>query len=173
MNSVHAESSSLTSTPAASDMSHKPSGDGRTLASPAFPHDDGSADPLLRASLEQGQVIVTAELARDLPLEMLMGARLLVAVVADADEIDEDGADKSSHMSVVSMISPSGERGLLAFTGVDSMALWDPKARPVPISAPDAARAALDDACSALVVDVLGPMRHVVTGNRLVFLAEG
>ena len=102
-----------------------------------------------------------------------MSSRLLVAIVADADEVDESGADKSSHMSAVSMVNSKGERGLLAFTGMDSMALWDSGARPVPITGPDAARAALDDRCAALVIDVLGPTRHVVTGNRLTFLAEG
>lgn len=116
---------------------------------------------------------LTADIARDLVLELLMGARLLVAVVATADTVDDAGADKDSHMSVVSMVSPSGERGLLAFTGLDSMALWDPQARPVPILAPDAARAALDDGTTAIVIDVLGPARHVVSGQRLAFLAKG
>lgn len=150
--------------------SHEP---GRFLAEPAFPDDDGSADPALREALRAGPVHVAAGVGRDLALELLMDSRLLVAVVASADEIDETGADKSSHMSVVSMINPSGERGLLAFTGIDSMALWDPQARPVPISGPDAARAALDDTCDAIVIDVLGPMRHVVTAARLEFLAKG
>ncbi|MDO8731637.1 MAG: SseB family protein [Actinomycetota bacterium] len=148
-------------------------GRGRSLASPAFESDDGHADALLRGALEQGAVPLTADIARDLPLELLMGARLLVAVVATAGEVNESGADKNSHMSVVSMISPSGERGLLAFTGLDSMALWDPSARPVPIWGPDAARAAIGDGATAIVIDVLGPNRHVVSGQRLDFLAKG
>ncbi len=173
MNSVRAGFWSQTSTPAASevDAEHKPNGP--SLASPAFAGDDGSADLVLRMALSQGAVALTGQIARDLPLELLMNARLLVAVIATADEVDEAGADKDSHMYVVSMISATGERGLLAFTGVDSMALWDPQARPVPITAPDAARAALDDKNSALVIDVQGPARHVVTGERLSFLAQG
>ncbi len=147
-------------------------GQGPNLASPAFPGDGGAADPVLRQALMDGHVRLTAEIARDLPLELLMHARLLVAVVATVDDMDESVADKNSHMSVVSMISPSGHKGLLAFTGVDSMATWDPNARPVPISARDAARAALDDTCTALVIDVMGPSRHVVTDTRLQFLAK-
>ncbi|MDP2013250.1 MAG: SseB family protein [Actinomycetota bacterium] len=143
------------------------------MASPAFAGDDGAADPVLRRSLAQGAVALTSGIARDLPLELLMDSRLLVAVVATADEVDDVGADKDSHMSVVSMVSATGERGLLAFTGLDSMAMWDPQARPVPISGPDAAKAALDDGANALVIDVQGPARHIVAGERLAFLSKG
>ena len=171
MNSAPAEYSSLTSTPVASEVEATPP-TARSIAAPAFAGDDGAADPGLRHALSQGAQALTADIARDLPLELLVGARLLVAVVAVADEVDESGADKDSHMSVVSMVSASGERGLLAFTGLDSMALWDPQARPVPIGAPDAAASALEDGCSALVIDVSGPVRHVVAGERLGFLAS-
>ena len=148
-------------------------GKGRSLASPQFPGDDGSADPILREAFTIGAQPVTAELSRDLALELLMGSRLLVAVVAVLDGLDEHGGDKDSHMSVVSMVNPSGEKGLLAFTGLDSMAMWDPQARPVPVSGPDAARAALESQASAIVIDVSGPARHVVAGERLAFLAKG
>lgn len=148
-------------------------GDGRSLASPQFAGDDGSADPVVRQALISGAQPVTEHMARDLPLELLMGARLLVAVVAVLDAMDENGGDKDSHMSVVSMVNPNGEKGLLAFTGLDSMAMWDPQARPVPVSGPDAARAAIDSQASAIVIDVSGPARHVVTGERLAFLAKG
>lgn len=154
-------------------MTHPDLGRGRSLAAPAFAGDDGAADPVLRRSLAQGAVALTSDIARDLPLELLMDSRLLVAVVATADEIDDVGADKDSHMSVVSMVSATGERGLLAFTGLDSMAMWDPQARPVPISGPDAAKAALDDGANALVIDVQGPARHIVAGERLAFLSKG
>lgn len=106
-----------------------------------------------------------------LPVEVLAGHRLLVAVVAVADAVDESGADTSAHMSVVSMINATGEKGLLAFTGIDSMARWDPQARPVPVLASDAAAAAIADGAQALVIDVLGPARVVVRGPDLVSLA--
>lgn len=154
-------------------MTEENFGQGRSLASPQFADDDGSADPILRQAISLGAQQVTAELARDLTLELLMESRLLVAVVAVLDELDEAGGDKDSHMSVVSMINPNGERGLLAFTGLDSMARWDPKARPVPVSGPDCARAALESSANAVVIDVMGPVRHVVTDQRLAFLAQG
>jgi hypothetical protein len=137
-------------------------GRGRSLAGPAFPDDDGSADPELRAHIAAG--------SPDL-LERLGRARLLVAVVAVLDEMDEGGGDKESHMAVVSMVNAAGERGLLAFTGLDALTRWDPQARPVPVTCPLAAQAALDDGATALVIDVSGPVRLVVTGPDLRLLA--
>ncbi|MFA7323932.1 MAG: SseB family protein [Candidatus Nanopelagicales bacterium] len=154
-------------------MAHESLGRGRHLATPQFAGDDGSADQALRSAILAGVQQVSEGLARDLVLELLMDSRLLVAVVAVLDAVDEAGGDKDSHMTVVSMISPSGERGLLAFTGTDSMAQWDAQARPVPVTGPDAARAALESDATAIVIDVMGPARHVVTGERLRFLAKG
>lgn len=128
-----------------------------------FSDDDGRADAVLRAALASGTTDLIARLAT---------ARLLVAVVAVADEIDAaSGADKDSHMAVVSMVNAAGERGLLAFTGVDAMQAWDPTARPVPVTGIAAAQAALDDGNAALVLDVCGPHRRVVAGAELERLA--
>lgn len=135
---------------------------GRSLAAPAFPDDDGRADEELRR--------VLAEPSAD-HVSALTSARLLVAIVAVADEIDQSGADKDSHMAVVSMVNASGERGLLAFTGLDSLHRWGGAARPVPVRGADAARAALEDGATALVIDVLGPNRIVVSGPQLSALA--
>ena len=137
-------------------------GRGRSLAGPAFPDDDGSADPELRAHLAAGSADLLDHLSR---------ARLLVAVVAVLDALDEAGGDKESHMAVVSMVNATGERGLLAFTGLDALAAWDPQARPVPVTGPLAARAALDDGATALVIDARGPVRVAVTGEDLRVLA--
>lgn len=135
---------------------------GRSLATPAFRDDDGSADEDLRRAL--------ADIGVD-PVLVLRSARLLVPIVAVADEVDESGADKGSHMAAVSMVNASGDRGLLAFTGLDSMQRWDDAARPVPVLGSDAARAALEDGAGALVIDVLGPHRTVVSGPSLSALA--
>ena len=51
------------------------------------------------------------------------------------------------------------------------MGRWRPDARPVPVTARDAARAALADDADALVVDVAGPATLVVTGRPLRALA--
>jgi hypothetical protein len=98
--------------------------------------------------------------------------RLLAGVVAVLDELDEAGGDKDSHMAVVSMMNARGEKGLLAFTGVDSMAAWDPQARPVPSLGRDIARSAIDDGATAVVLDVAGPQSLVLSGSALTALAD-
>lgn len=140
-------------------------GGGRALASPAFPDDDGSADPALRAILagpDRGGAFVQA----------LRNARLLASVVAVADEVASDGSEKASHMAVVSMVNARGERGLLAFTGLDSLAAWNAAARPVPALGRDVARSALADGAAAVVIDVAGPARVVIAGDELLVLAD-
>jgi hypothetical protein len=136
-------------------------GRGRSLAGPAFPGDDGSADPELRELLGGGCD------SEERMLRALASSRLLVAVMAVADETADDGSDKSSHMAVVSMVNAAGEKGLLAFTGLDSMEAWNPDARPVPVPARAAAEAALADGASALVIDVAGPSRVVIPAEAL------
>lgn len=140
-------------------------GNGRSISVPSdFVNDDGSADQRIRAATTPDELA-----------EAVLGGRVMVAVVAVADEVDDevddDGSDKYSHMSVVSMVAADGRRGLLAFSGVDSLTRWNPRARPVPVSGPDAARAALADGCEALVVDVAGPQRKVVEEASLVRIA--
>lgn len=144
-------------------------GAGRSLASPAFPGDDGVADPEVRritADAAAGS-LTSIEGAR-----LLRGTRLLATVVAVLDQDDETGADKDSHMAVVSMVNAAGEKGLLAFTGIDSLALWNPQARPVPALGRDLARAAIEDGAAAVVVDVAGPAACVVSGSALNVLAD-
>jgi len=65
-------------------------------------------------------------------------------------------------MALVSLINEHGERGLLAFTGIDALQAWNPDARPVPAQAVEIARAALEDGAAALVVDVAGPHQVVI-----------
>lgn len=101
---------------------------------------------------------------------MLATSRVLVAVMAVADVVDDEG-DKESHMAVVSMVNAEGERGLLAFTGMDALQRWQADARPVPVSGAQAAQAALDDGATALVIDVQGPVRMVLPMDALAELA--
>jgi hypothetical protein len=146
----------------------------RSIPDPGFAGDDGSADPALTAALaaySSGEGEYAAVLAP------LTTARLVVPVVAIAGEVEVDEAglahDKTSDMAAVLMTRPDGRRGLLAFTGTATLAAWDPAARPVPVSATTAARAALQEQADALVVDVGGPVRFVVQGEDLRALAAG
>lgn len=138
---------------------------GRSLASPAFPNDDGAADERVRALLASSSPLDVASQLRDV--------RLLATVVAVLDEADESGADKDSHMAVVSMVNAAGQRGMLAFTGLDSLRAWSSDARPVPVLGRELARAAIEDGAVAIVIDVAGPTRVALDGPALHRLASG
>ena len=153
-------------------------GHGRRLVSPGrFTADDGSTDPDICAALSAP---VDPERLRD----AVRAGRLIVAIVASPAETGESGdagvsgvsgvsgESGGSQMSVVSMVAADGRRGLLAFTGLDAMHRWNPHARPVPVSGLEAAQAALDDGCEAVVIDVAGPSSAVVAEPDLVELAN-
>ncbi len=139
-------------------------GQGRTLAAPGrFADDDGSADEAIRSAATSG------ELLRALGRGRLLVAVMPVALSADATQ-GVASEDKSTDMSVVSMVAPDGRRGLLAFSGLDALHLWDNAARPVPVAASEAARAAIEDGCEALVIDVAGPRKQVVAESQILSL---
>jgi len=141
-------------------------GHGRRLVSPGrFTADDGSTDRDICAALSAP---VDPKRLRD----AVRAGRLIVAIMASPMEAGESGGSVGSQMSVVSMVAADGRRGLLAFTGLDAMHRWNPHARPVPVSGPEVAQAALDDGCEALVIDVAGPSSAVVAEPDLVELAN-
>ncbi len=148
----------------------------RSLPDPGFAGDDGAADPDVEAALAAYDV---APEARGHPavLAVLQDARVLVPVVAVLGEVDHDeqglARDKTSDMAAVLMTGRDGRTALLAFTGSTSMGRWDQAARPVPVTARQAAQAALHDQAPALLLDVAGPVMFVVEGQDLESLAAG
>lgn len=145
----------------------------RSLAQPAFPDDDGRADEALEAALAQhGQ-----SQARPSVLTALCRARLLVPVVAVTTAVDRGASgldrDKQADMSAVLLRGRDGRRALLAFSSLDRLTQWDAAARPVAVTAAEAARAAVAEGASAVLVDVAGPTPFVVTGDDLEQLAAG
>ncbi|HEY7488227.1 MAG TPA: SseB family protein [Streptosporangiaceae bacterium] len=162
---------------------------GRTIPQPQFPGDDGAADPRLTAALfayAQGKA------GEHQVLTALADTRLLVPVVAvPADAASDAGAphppdepngtgdapartvEKETDMALPTLIGEDGRRGVLGFTSSESLRRWQADARPVPVRARDACRAALDENADALVIDVAGPVPFAVEGNRLYTFAEG
>lgn len=147
----------------------------RQLLDTGFGDDSGAVAPEVVAALAtyaenptQGYVAL---------LEVLQDARLLVPVVAVLGEVELDAAglahDKSSDMAAVLLQGADGRLALLAFTGTDALARWDPQARPVPVATRLAAQAALQDGAAALVLDVAGPTTLVLEGEDLAGLAAG
>lgn len=74
-------------------------------------------------------------------------------------------------MAWVQTTGRDGRIAMLAFTGTDSAELFDPSARPMPMSGLEVARAAIQTGVSALVVDIAGPARFVVEHRGLELLA--
>ncbi|MDT0301131.1 SseB family protein [Streptomonospora wellingtoniae] len=138
-----------------------------------FRDDDGSPDPAVAARLD---AFSRGEAGDRQVLAALGDSRVLVPVVAVADETeqDEDGRtrEKSSDIALPLMIGQDGRRGVLAFTSVDSARAWREDARPVPVTAVEACRAAIDEGADAVVVDVAGPVTYAVQGRFLTTLAE-
>jgi hypothetical protein len=147
----------------------------RSIPDPGFGGDDGSVAPEVASAM--------AAYAEDpdglhhQTVAVLQGSRLLVPVVAVLGEVeyDEQGLahDKTSDMATVLMRGRDGRLALLAFTGSQPLHRWNPEARPVPVTAQQAAQAAIQDDAAALLIDVAGPALLVVEGDDLRALAEG
>jgi hypothetical protein len=147
----------------------------RSIPDPGFGGDDGSVRPEVAAAMTAYADNPVGLHHRT--LAVLQDSRLLVPVVAVLGEVeyDEQGLahDKTSDMATVLMRGRDGRLALLAFTGNDPLHRWNPEARPVPVTAQQAARAAVQDDAAALLVDVAGPALLVVEGEDLRSLAEG
>ena len=146
----------------------------RTIPDPGFADDRGAVDPRVRQMLADHR---SGAVSSGAVLAVLQDARLLVPVVAVLGEVEHDerglAHDKSSDMAAVLVRAADGSTGLLAFTSVDTMALWDPGARPVPVTTATAATAAVQDGAEVLLVDLAGPASYVVDGEDLTRLAAG
>ncbi|MDX6326926.1 MAG: hypothetical protein QOK15_3280, partial [Nocardioidaceae bacterium] len=147
----------------------------RSLPDPGFAGDDGTVPEDVASALSAYDA--DPHRRRTEALAVLQRSRLLVPVVAVLGEVehDENGLahDKTSDMATVLMQGNDGRMALLCFTGAEPLRRWNPEGRPVPVPAPDAARAALQDGADALLVDVAGPVPFVIEGDDLRALADG
>jgi hypothetical protein len=141
---------------------------GISVPEPEFADDDGTLAPALGGVLTayaDGLVSI-----RDVAV-VLAGSRLMTPLVAVLDEVEESPEglrqEKSSHMASVSLVSPDGRRGLLAFSSVQAMAAWDPAARGIPAFGAKVAAGALEQHADALLLDVAGPVRVAIDGALL------
>ncbi|MER5516444.1 SseB family protein [Streptomyces sp. NPDC002763] len=145
----------------------------KNIPDSGYSADDGSADPRLAAALAAWAEDRTAV---GPVLAALNGARLLVPVVAVLGEVEEDGnglrREKSSDMAVPTL--KAGHRTALpAFTSTESLARWDPAARPVAVPLHQALQAAVHEKADTVVLDLAGPVPFELTGPALLALAEG
>lgn len=144
----------------------------KNIPDPGFSDDDGTASPELTEALaawSQDRKAVGPV------LEALLGARLLVPVVAVLGEVEEDEnglrREKTSDMAVPTL-QAGDRRALPAFTSTASLALWDPEARPVAVPLHQALQAAAHEKADTVVLDLAGPVAFELTGSALRALAE-
>jgi hypothetical protein len=142
-------------------------GEGRSLAAPQFPGDDGTVDPALAAAFGDDVAV----------LQALPDVRVFVPIIAVLGEtpagVEKAQGDKNADMAAVLMTGADGRQALLAFSSIATMAAWDPQARPVPILGKDAAQATLDEGAAAILLDLANPTFTVVESDDVQHLAQG
>ncbi len=147
---------------------------GISVPEPEFADDDGTLQPALGGVLAAYADGLAS--LRDVAV-VLTSARLMTPLVAVLDEVEESPEglrqEKSSHMASVSLVSPDGRTGLLAFSSVQAMAAWDPHARGIPAFGAKVAAGALEQHADAVLLDVAGPVRVALEGALLRALGTG
>ncbi len=133
---------------------------GRRITDTGFGADDGGADPAVRAALRtlaRAPHLGSRDAAEAELVRLLRAGRVLVPVAAASRQVDDGGdlpRDDGADMATMVLTGPDGRRGQPAFTGIDTLAAWHAQARPVPVPAVLAARAALEDTCDVLLLDL-------------------
>ena len=133
--------------------------EGRDYTVSPFPGDDGSVPAELAAALRAHRAGEDAD--REQLVAALAQARVLVPIMAVATEIGTTAhgltGDNGADMAMVSITAPDGTTVLPLFTSVASLSAWRSDARPVPVVAPQAAQAAVQEGCTALLLDPATP----------------
>lgn len=152
---------------------------GRDYAASPFPGDDGSAPPELAAALQAHRA--GRDPHRQGLVAALARARVLVPIMAVATELGTTAhgltGDNGADMAMVSITGADGSRTLPIFSSVAAMGAWRSDARPVPVVAPQAAQAAVQEECTSLLLDPATPTEEggpiLLTRSVLWALAQG
>lgn len=138
--------------------------------------DTGEADPRLAAALA-GWTAAASAPARAEVLAALAGARVFMAItqVSTAEQVDADTglrAEAAAEMALLTLIGSAGGRAVPLFLDAGAAVAFRAGARPLPMRAPEACGAALDDGAVAVLLDPPGA-GLAVTGSELADLAAG
>lgn len=148
--------------------------EGRAFHANESAGDDGSADPRL---LEAVRRFRSRELGLPEVIEALAPVRVLVPLVTErGDEgIGAHGQliDKTQELALVTVAGPDGRPVLPAFSSVDTLRVWNPLARPIPVAASRAALAAAADGLGAIVLDPGSPTEFAIRRTAFEALATG
>jgi hypothetical protein len=158
--------------PRATDSAGQPWA-GRSFDANFFAGDSGAAPEQLVESLRRFRA---SELTQADVLEAVRDVRLLVPLLAHAGETgtDDHGRrfDKTQELSLVTVSAPDGRRILPVFTSTETMAAWNPRARPIPASARRAALAAAGEDTPLMVLDATSETEFVFRRPMLRAIAE-
>lgn len=148
---------------------------GRDYSVSPFPGDDGTAPPALAAAIDahrRGEDPHQRGLAAT-----LADARVLVPIMAVATEEGTTAhgltGDNGADMAMVTLTGADGSRALPVFSSVAALGAWRTDARPVPVVAPQAAQAAVQEGCTALLLDPAADGVIVLRRSILWALAQG
>lgn len=145
---------------------------GRSFAHVEPSTDDGSAPGALMDAIGRFHASGASELE---VVDALRNCRLFVPLVAKLAEAGVEHAlksDKRAELSIVTVAGPDGRNVLPAFTSVQSLQRWNPKARPVAQQMELIALAAASDQTDVVVIDATAPTEFVVRRPALWALAQ-
>ena len=144
--------------------------EGRSFETNNFSSDNGETPEVLIP------VLADRPVSKEALVEALKGTRLLIPLVAvlGEGEVGPNGllVDKSADLAIVAVATPDGQSAIPAFTSVAELAAWNPKARPVPVSAEKVCLAAASEGHNRVV---LNPASSAIALRRpqLAAIAQG
>ena len=146
---------------------------GRSFDANQNQHDDGRAPEHLLVALKD---FANQKISADKVVDALRGSRLLIPLVANLGESGEGAhghtVDKSAELSIITVSTPDSQVALPAFTSVEAMQAWNPKARPVPNQARVVALAAASENSTRLVIDATSEHEFVLRRPAIAALAQ-
>ncbi len=147
---------------------------GRSFEPNSWVGDNGEADQALVASI---RALASGGGSTEQVVAALSGARVLIPLLAELGESGEGAhgqtVDKSADLAIVTVETPDGQDALPVFSSVAAMSIWNPTARPVPVSAQKAAIAAVQEGNTRIVLDAANETEFVVRRPALAAIAQG
>jgi hypothetical protein len=141
--------------------------------------DDGSATPHLIEALERFRFSAesgSGEFGEAGVVDAVRTSRLLIPLIAHLGDhgVAESGlvVDKSQELSIVTVLGPDGRTVMPVFSSVETMARWNPNARPVPASGVRVAAAAASEGTDLVVLDPTSVTEFVIRRPALWSIAN-
>jgi len=159
---------------------------GRSFSRQPFAGDTGEADPGLLGALENFHALVSGEPIPEVEVlqaawcavvARLRHARVLIPLIAQAGDVgltaEGKTVEKTQELSVIHVECPDGRAVAPIFSSIETMAAWNPQARPIPVDAKRAALAAGADGLELVVLDPGSKYSVVLRRTALSSIATG